>query len=136
MDQICLVVPVLPGKTAGARDFMRELEADRNADYQASEQRIGIVKEAWYLARTPAGDQLVGYMESPDFPKALSMFSQSKAEFDLWFKHRLAVATGLDLNHPPGRPAARAVVQLRGLAARGRPASGERFVRLRFTPTG
>jgi len=102
MDQICLVVPVLPGKTADARDFMRELEADRNADYQASEQRIGIVKEAWYLARAGAGDQ----------------------------RHRPGP------EHPPGQPAARAAVQLRGLAARGRPASGERFVRLRFTPTG
>src|SRR5215472_2599142 len=70
MDQICLVVPVLPGRTADAKDFMRELEAGRNADYQRSEQRIGIVKEAWYLARTPAGDQLVAYLESPDFPAA------------------------------------------------------------------
>ena len=68
MDQICLVVPILPGRTADAKDFMRELEGGRNADYQRSEQRIGIVKEAWYLARTPAGDQLVAYMESPDFP--------------------------------------------------------------------
>ena len=101
MDQICLVVPVLPGKTADALDFMRELEADRNADYQRSEQRIGITKEAWYLARTPAGDQLVGYMESPDFAKALAAFSQSHDEFDLWFKRRLADATGLDLNTPP-----------------------------------
>ena len=77
MDQICLVVPVLPGRTPDARDFMRELEGDRNAGYQHSERRIGIVKEVWYLARTPAGDQLVGYMESPDFAEALSMFSQS-----------------------------------------------------------
>lgn len=104
MDQICLVVPVIPGKTADARDFMRELEGDRNPEYQRSEQRTGIVKEAWYLARTPAGDQLVAYMESPDFPKALSMFSQSQDGFDLWFKHRLADATGLDLNTPPSGP--------------------------------
>src|SRR5215469_14796582 len=101
MDQICLVVPILPGRSADARDFMRELENGRNADYQLSEQRIGIVKEAWYLARTPAGDQLVAYMESPDFPTALSMFSQSHDEFDAWFKHRLAAATGVDLNAPP-----------------------------------
>ena len=100
MDQVCLVVPVLPGRTADARDFMRELEADRNAGYQASEQRIGIVKEAWYLARTPAGDQLVAYLESPDFPAALSALSQSHDEFDQWFKRRLADATGLDLNTP------------------------------------
>jgi Family of unknown function (DUF6176) len=104
MDQICLVVPVLPGRTADARDFMRELEADRKADYQDSEQRIGIVKEAWYLAHTPGGDQLVAYMESPDFPKALSMFSHSQLEFDVWFKQRLADATGLDLNTPPTAP--------------------------------
>jgi len=104
MDQICLVVPVLPGRTADAKDFMRELEGDRNADYQRSERRIGIVKEAWYLAHTPAGDQLVAYMESPDFAKALSLFSQSRDEFDLWFKRRLADATGLDLNTPPSAP--------------------------------
>ena len=104
MDQICLVVPVIPGRTADARDFMRELEADRNADYQRSERRIGIVKEAWYLASGPAGDQLVAYMESPDFASALSMFSQSRDEFDVWFKHRLADATGLDLNTPPAGP--------------------------------
>jgi len=104
MDQICLVVPILPGRTADAKDFMRELESDRKADYQTSEQRIGIVKEAWYLARTPAGDQLVAYMESPDFPRALSMFSQSRDQFDRWFKQRLADATGLDLNTPPDGP--------------------------------
>jgi len=83
---------------------MRELEAGRNAGYRRSEQRIGIVKEAWYLARTPGGDQLIGYMESPDFPAALSMFAQSRDEFDLWFKQRLADATGLDLNTPPEAP--------------------------------
>jgi hypothetical protein len=104
MDQICLVVPILPGRTADARDFMRELETGRNADYQRSEQRIGIVKEAWYLAPTPAGDHLVAYMESPDFPAALSAFSQSRDEFDRWFKQRLADATGLDLNTPPTAP--------------------------------
>jgi hypothetical protein len=104
MDQICLVVPVLPGRTADARDFMQELEGDRNAGYQHSERRIGIVKEVWYLAHAGAGDQLVAYMESPDFPKALSMFSQSHDEFDLWFKQRLADATGLDLNTPPSGP--------------------------------
>ena len=58
MDQICLVVPILPGRTADAKDFMRELEAGRNADYQRSEQRTGIVKEAWHLAPDARGDLL------------------------------------------------------------------------------
>jgi hypothetical protein len=101
MDQVCLVLPVREGKSVTARDFMRELETDRKAEYAVSERRIGIDKEAWYLASIPSGDQLVAYMESPDFNRALAAFSQSKDPFDLWFKRRLDEATGLDLNHPP-----------------------------------
>jgi hypothetical protein len=101
MDQICLVLPILPGKTAAARDFMRELEGARNAEYDQSERRIGIGKEVWYLATLPSGDHFVAYMESPDFGTALNMFAQSHDVFDLWFKQRLAEATGVDLNDPP-----------------------------------
>ena len=45
MDQICLVLPILPGKTEEARTFQRELDTDRKADYDRSERRIGITKE-------------------------------------------------------------------------------------------
>ena len=101
MNQICLVIPITPGKSEDARNFMRELEDERKADYDQSERRIGITKEVWYLARTPGGDQFVAYMETADFGKALSLFSASRDEFDMWFKRRLADSTGLDLNNPP-----------------------------------
>jgi hypothetical protein len=101
VDQICLVLPILPGKTAAARDFHGQLDGARKPDYDASERRIGISKEVWYIAATPAGDQLVAYIESEDFTKALSMFVQSREEFDVWFKQHLAEATGVDLNDPP-----------------------------------
>ena len=101
MDQICLVLPIKQGKSDAARAFMRELETERKVEYAVSERRIGIDKEAWYMASTPAGDQLVAYMETPDFGSALSQFSQSRDAFDLWFKERLDESTGLDLNHPP-----------------------------------
>ena len=101
MNQICLVIPVMPGKSDDARDLVRGLEQERKADYDQSERRIGITKEVWYLARAPGGDQLVGYMETSDFGKALSLFSASRDEFDMWFKRRLADSTGLDLNNPP-----------------------------------
>ena len=29
MNQICLVIPITPGKSEDARDFMRELEHER-----------------------------------------------------------------------------------------------------------
>jgi hypothetical protein len=39
-------------------------------------------------------------MESPDLDRGLTMFAESREEFDLWFKRRLADATGIDLNEP------------------------------------
>ncbi len=101
MDHVCVVFPILPGKTEDARAFQRELDTERKADYDRSERRIGITKEYWFIASVPSGDQLVVYMESPDFNRALGMFVASRDEFDLWFKRRLAEVTGLDLNNPP-----------------------------------
>jgi hypothetical protein len=101
MDRICLVLPILSGKTEEARAFQRELEGPRKREYEVSERRIGIDKELWFLASGPSGEEFVAYMESSDFNKALGMFVESRDEFDLWFKERLANATGVDLNNPP-----------------------------------
>jgi len=101
MNQICLVIPITPGSSDDARDFIGELEHERKAEYAQSERRLGITEEVWRLAHTPGGDQFVAYMETADFGKALSLSSTSRDEFDVWFKRRLADSTGLDLNNPP-----------------------------------
>jgi hypothetical protein len=101
MDHICLALPVVAGKTADARAFIRQLDGSRRAEYDASERRIGITRELWYLATLPSGDQLIGYMESADFGRALSMFVASRDPFDMWFKANMLTVTGLDLNNPP-----------------------------------
>src|SRR5688572_19697216 len=101
MQQICLVLPVVSGRAADARDFMRELEESRKQEYARSEERIGITKEVWYLAPLAAGEVLIAYMETGDFAAALGLFSQSRDDFDMWFKRRLADVTGVDLNSPP-----------------------------------
>ncbi|MBA2598371.1 MAG: hypothetical protein H0V00_17250 [Chloroflexia bacterium] len=101
MDQVCLVLPILPGKTEDARAFQRELDTERKDDYDRSERRIGIPKEVWFIASLPTGDQLVAYIESPDFNGAIKMFVESQDEFDNWFKRRLAEVTGVDMNNLP-----------------------------------
>jgi hypothetical protein len=101
MEQICLVIPVQPGRADDARGFMHELEASRKGEYARSEERIGITKEVWFLAAVAGGDAMVAYMETNDFANALRLFSESQDEFDLWFKRRMAGATGVDLNNPP-----------------------------------
>ena len=101
MDHICVVFPLLPGKTEEARAFQRELDTTRKSDYDRSERRIGITKEYWFVASVPGGDQLVVYMESPDFAHALGQFGASQDAFDLWFKQRLAEVSGVDLGNLP-----------------------------------
>jgi hypothetical protein len=83
---------------------MRELEGPRKQAFAASERRIDITKESWYLQQSPQGDLLLAYMESPDIGKALTLFAESRDEFDVWFKRRMQEATGLDLNTPPPGP--------------------------------
>ncbi len=104
MDHIGFALPIRPGKGADARAFLAELDGPRKGQYDASERKIGITKELWFFQQTPNGDLIVAYMESADFGTALGAFAQSKEEFDVWFKERLANATGVDLNTPPPGP--------------------------------
>ena len=62
MDHICVVFPLLPGKTEEARAFQRELDTERKAEYDRSEGKIGLIVS----------------MESADFNRALGMFSQAQ----------------------------------------------------------
>ena len=80
------------------------VEHERNTEFDSSERRIGITKEAWFIQQTPRGDLLIAYIESPDFERALGLFSQSTEAFDVWFKEQLASVTGVDLNNPPPGP--------------------------------
>jgi hypothetical protein len=105
MDHICLAIPVLAGKSEAARAFFKQLDHERRAEFDASERRIGITKELWYLAKLPAGDHVIGYMETPDFNRAFQSFVASRDSFDLWFKQQMLAVTGLDLNNPPANMA-------------------------------
>lgn len=101
MDQICLVIPVLAARVDAARDFMRALDAERRAEYDHCARRIGIDKEAWFLASGPQEVSLITYVEAADFAHALGRFASSTEDFDGWFKDRLADVTGIDLDDPP-----------------------------------
>lgn len=101
MDHICLALPIVNGRTADARAFLQQLDTTRRAEFDRSEQRIGITKELWYLAKLPSGDHLIVYAESADFNRAFSSFVGSRDSFDLWFKEQMLAVTDVDLNNPP-----------------------------------
>ena len=101
MDHLGFALPILPGKGAAARAFLRELAGPRRAEYARSACALGIVKELWFLQETPNGDLFVAYLESPDLERALGRFAASRAAFDVWFRRQLAGVTGVDLSTPP-----------------------------------
>src|SRR4051812_16603369 len=101
MDHVCIALPILPGKSADARAFQRELDTTRKAEYTVSEGRLGIPREYWFIAELPVGDLLIGYFDAQDANVALGAFIQSQDEFDLWFKAKEKTPPGLDLNTPP-----------------------------------
>lgn len=105
MQHVCVAFPVLAGKSDAARAFMNQLDAGRRDEYDRSERRIGITKEAWYLAPLAAGAHLIGYMEASDFQAAFGQFAASQDPFDRWFKQQFLDVTGFDFEHPPAEMA-------------------------------
>jgi hypothetical protein len=101
MEEMCYVLPVLPGQTEAARRFLWEMGHSRLADFDSSQRRIGITHESWYLMALPDGDYLIVFMQGVDFARMLALLAQSEDEFDRWFNERLIETTGIDISNPP-----------------------------------
>jgi hypothetical protein len=101
MATLLFALPIKPGQAEAARVFAQECIGPRYADYDASEQRIGIQVENWYLQRNAAGQFFTIQVEGPDLMSSLGAFIGSRDPFDLWFKEQLASLTGIDLNAGP-----------------------------------
>lgn len=101
MERVCLTLPLLPTATAQAREFFDVLERDYFAAYEASQARIGVRAEDWFIAKVGGKDLLIAFITYDDFARAVEIFSASRDEFDVWFKERLNACTGIDFENPP-----------------------------------
>jgi hypothetical protein len=101
MERLCLLVPVRPGRRDELMGFMREVSGPRHRELGATEQKIGVTREVFFLAGGGDHDQLVMYLEGESLGDSLRDFIASREPFDVWFKERFAACTGVDLNDPP-----------------------------------
>jgi hypothetical protein len=101
MATMMVALPIKSGQTEAARAFAKECIGPRLAEYDASERRIGIPVENWYLLPTPDGDRFVIQVEAPDLMSSLGAFMASREPFDVWFKERVLAFTGYDFNAGP-----------------------------------
>jgi hypothetical protein len=101
MSTMMVALPIKAGHTEAARTFAKECIGPRFAEYDASERRIGIPVENWYLLRGPDGDRFVIQVEGSDLMSSLGAFIASREPFDVWFKEQLLAFTGYDFNGGP-----------------------------------
>ena len=67
MQSIAFTAPLLPGKTATAREAMHScMQGERKGAYDASRQRLGIARESVWIQQTPGGDFAIVYLEADD----------------------------------------------------------------------
>ena len=104
MEYVLFALPILPGKSDQARQFLHELEHRRKDQYATSERRLNIPEEVWALQQLPCGEAYVVFFKSEDLGRAFTTFAESNDEFDRWFKQQVKETSGLDLNTPPAAP--------------------------------
>jgi hypothetical protein len=101
LASLATALAVKPGQTDRLRAFCKEVIGSRRSEFEATERRIGLTREGWYLQRTPTGDLAIIWVEGPDPRAALALFAQSEEPFDAWFKREAAEITSVDPNHLP-----------------------------------
>jgi hypothetical protein len=106
MQQLCIALPVQPGKTQVLKDFVKTITDSRWGEYDDFQKRSRVQKVVWFLQSSPHGDQFVIYNEGEDFSRLTSEFAVSTHPFDVWFGQQLQEITGIDFSEfePAGLP--------------------------------
>jgi hypothetical protein len=98
MQQLCLALPVQPGKTPALKEFVKTITESRWGEYEDFQKRSRVQKVAWFLQSSPHGDQFLIYNEGEDFVRLISEFAASTHPFDVWFGQQLQEITGVDVS--------------------------------------
>lgn len=91
-------VPILPGKTEGAREFAAKMM--ENGGERFSQANTTVTKESWFLQQTPMGDFLIVYSHAPDAKQVMKNLAEAQEPLDVWFKEQVLELTGFDCNEP------------------------------------
>jgi hypothetical protein len=109
MNQFAAAIPILPGQEERWRRFRDQLRGPRNADFNASRERLG-VRERTYHQITPDGEVVVITLSGDDPATAFSQFGASQDDFTSWFVEEVKAIHGVDLRQPPPGPQPELVV--------------------------
>jgi hypothetical protein len=103
MTLVAVAFPLLPGKTAEWRSFMKELNGPRHAEFAESRRRAG-VRERTFLQATPMGELVLVTLEGDDPGRSFGQMVSAKDPFTTWFLERVKAIHGVDLAVPMSLP--------------------------------
>jgi hypothetical protein len=103
MTLTAVAFPILPGKTAEWRSFIKELNGPRAAEFAESRRRAG-VRERTFLQATPMGDLVLVTLEGDDPARSFGQMVSAKDPFTKWFLERVKAIHGVDLAVPMNMP--------------------------------
>jgi hypothetical protein len=96
---LSVAFPILPGKTDEWKDFVKELNGPRHAEFTESRRRAG-VRERTFLQGTPMGDLVIVALEGDDPARSFGQMMSAKDAFTAWFLARVKAVHGVDLAAP------------------------------------
>ena len=98
MQQLCLALPMQPGKTQALKEFIKTITESRWTEYEEAQERFRVQKAIWCLQSSPHGDQFLVYNEGEDLARLIREFAVSTYPFDVWFRQKLQEITGVDFS--------------------------------------
>src|SRR5262245_28895299 len=96
MQQLCIALPIEPGKTQALKEFVKTITESRWREYEDFQKRSRVQKVTWFLQSSPRGDQFLIYNEGEDFARLTREFAASTHPFDVWLKQKFLEITGVD----------------------------------------
>jgi hypothetical protein len=88
MDTIVFASPILPGQTEAYQAFLDEMRTNRQHDYVASRQRMGILRERVWIQRMAEEDWAILVVEAEQASQVFHEISTSRDPFDEWFRQQ------------------------------------------------
>jgi hypothetical protein len=98
-----MAAPILPGQTENWKKFAATLQGEKNHEWTASREKLGVHERA-FLQQTPMGDIMIVTLEGEDPASAFEKFGSANDDFSQWFKEQVKALHGFDMAEPQPGP--------------------------------
>lgn len=96
-QNICLIIPILPGQAEAWRRFVQELQGPREEEWDLWCERIGLRELHFRLQSTSQHNVVIFQAAIPPESKPKHLWIKENVPFDRWLRQELLHLHGIDL---------------------------------------